>query len=367
MKTIKSATLLGMLLTLAGCAAPQDGILATLKDAASQGAPLYGHQDDLMYGHTWNATLESDFSLERSDVLATAGQYPAILGLDLGGIELGDKCNLDGNDFEIIKAGAIKHAGRGGIVTLSWHLRNPLTGGDAWDLSSDKAVSSILPGGEKHDMFVGWMGAVADFIEGLGIPVIFRPWHEHTGTWFWWCDGLCTPEEYNALWVMTYKYFAEERGLDNIIWAISPNIVQDMMGVFGPRYPGDEYVDIIGIDFYQFRSGEESVGTASARYVEQMRAGLALMSEFATAHGKVFAVTETGYEGLHDPLWWTGALAPALEGFPVAYVLTWRNSSTDVPPYDKDHHYYAPWPGQQSEADFKAWCESGKVKMINNI
>lgn len=366
MKALNLLSIVGVL-ALAGCAAPQNDILTVLKTAADEGTPLYGHQDDLMYGHTWNATKENDYSFKRSDVLATAGDYPAVLGLELGGIELGNKLNIDGNDFDIIRAGAQKHYKRGGIVTISWHPRNPLTGGDTWDVSSDKAVASILPGGEKHEMFMGWLASCADFIESIGIPFIFRPWHEHTGDWFWWCDGMCTPEEYNALWIMTYKYFTEERGIKGIVWAISPNIMEHSREVFEPRYPGDEYVDIVGLDLYEFKSADETVEAASERYVQQMRVGIAEISGFAVEHGKVFAMCEAGYEGLHDPNWWTGALAPSLEGFPVSYVLTWRNSSSEIPPFDKDHHFYAPWPGQQSEADFKAWCNSGKVKLLKNI
>lgn len=73
---------------------------------------------------------------------------------------------------------------------------------------------------------------------------------------------------------------------------------------------------------------------------------LAIVDSIAKAHDKVMAVTEIGYEGIPDAKWWTGTLLPALENYPVAYVLVWRNAR------EKVTHYYAPYPGQVSAEDF---------------
>lgn len=337
-----------------------------LKQAVLDGKYMYGHQDDLMYGHYWNANEDNDFVLERSDVLSTAGAYPMVLGLDLGGIELdadsvyGANTNLDGNNFDIMLEAARKHHARGGIVTMSWHLRNPLTGGDAWDVSDKTVVKSILPGGECHDKFMSWLDKLGDYLEKIKeIPVIFRPWHEHTGSWFWWGAGLCTPEEYNALWVMTYDYLTKDRGLDNLVWAISPNGTQQDFGKWMERYPGDDYVDIIGLDQYESSyPGMEDIDATNTAYIAQMRELLGCMSKIAEEHNKILAVTETGFESLQDENWWTEVLMPALDGFPVSYVLTWRNTSEEG---RRDVHYYAPFPGSRSEADFKAFAENEKT------
>lgn len=339
-----------------GCAG-ENPILTRLRVAATEGTPLYGHQDDLMYGHTWNAGKDADTSLTRSDVLDVTGQYPSILGLDLGGIELGHKCNLDGNDFELQRLAAIKHYQRGGIVTLSWHLRNPLTGGDAWDVSSDKVVESVLPGGSKHEMFLGWLDKAADWIESLRtqdgkpIPVLWRPLHEHTGSWFWWGTGLCTAEEYNSLWKMTYNYLTEKRGLRQLAWAISPGASARGFEKWTDRYPGDDYVDVIGLDCY-------AVGDKQ-QYISDMRACLESLTGLCKSHKKILAVTETGYEGLPDPFWWTESLSPAISGFPVSYILTWRNSD------EKPNHYYAPFIGEPSSEDFKTWLKKDKITLLN--
>ncbi len=356
------------LLLLAGCSAdgPKEEMISVLMDASQKCTPLFGHQDDLMYGHTWNVTKENDLSMTRSDVLSTAGAYPYVLGLDLGGLETDSPCNLDGNDFDLMREAAVKHYERGGIVTLSWHLRNPLTGGDSWDVSSDKVVESILPGGEKHEFFMGWLDRIASYIESLKdsrgeqVPVIFRPWHEHTGGWFWWGTGLCSAQQFNDLWVMTYDYMVNERGLDYLCWAISPNSLGENFEQWEERYPGDAYVDIVGLDSYcptYLDSQEESFIT----FNETVRRCLGSLEKFSRAHGKILAVTETGYEGLTYEKWWTEILQPAIEGFPIAYLLVWRN--TDEMPRGMTH-FYAPWPGGPSEKDFKEYVDSGKIKML---
>lgn len=366
MRHVNPIIMLTLLLFMAGCGnTPKEDLLAALENASQQGTPLFGHQDDLMYGHTWNVTKEDDHSLERSDVLATGGAYPYILGLDLGWLEIDSDFNLDGNDFDLMREAAVKHYERGGIVTLSWHLRNPLTGGDTWDVSSDKVVESILPGGEKHEYFMGWLERVANYIDSLKdsrgqrIPLIFRPWHEHTGGWFWWGTGICTAQQYNDLWKMTYNYLVVERKLDQLVWAISPNALYENFEQWEERYPGDEYVDIVGLDIYcPTNLPQEEV---LPLFVEKTRYCLGSLDEFAKKHGKILALTETGYEGLTYDKWWTEVLAPAIEGIPISYLLVWRN--TDEMPRGMTH-FYAPWPGGPSEQDFREYVDSGKIKLL---
>lgn len=350
---MKYLNLLAALALTVSCAQPGSPD-TQLRDAAAAGTPLYGHQDDLMYGHSWNANLDGDTEFIRSDVRDACGRYPAVLGLDLGGIELGNTHNLDGNDFALMREAAIKHHERGGIVSLSWHLRNPLTGGDAWDVSSDQVVASILPGGGKHEEFMQWMDRAADWIlslkdaDGKQIPVIWRPWHEHSGSWFWWGRNLCSAGEYNALWHMNHVRF-KERGVE-ALWAISPNYMEQHFEQWLSRYPGDDFVDIIGLDCY--------AGGNRDAYIRQMQEGLASLAKTCEEHGKILAVTETGLEGLPVADWWTGWLSPALQGFPVSYVLTWRNAS------DSPGHFYAPYAGQASAEDFQTWIKQDHITVL---
>lgn len=337
---------------------PKDLLVHQLFSLAENGKIAYGHQDDLVYGHAWKVTDWENDPLERSDVKDVTGRYPMVVGFDLGGIELADSCNLDGVPFGLMREASLKHIERGGIVTFSWHPRNPLTGGDAWDISSDQVVRSILPGGEKELQFKTWLRRAADFVESLGpdAAVIFRPWHENLGSWFWWGSGLCTEQQYRDLYRSTRAYFEKDRGLKNIIWCYSPN------GNCGPeaymsRYPGDDFVDMLGVDTYEY-VGPDGLEEAGVRFSQEIREQLTYLTAVSYEHKKLMCLSETGLEGLPDLQWWTERLYPAIQGFPISYVLTWRNA------HDKPGHFYAAWEGFEGAPDMKAFSELDNIVFL---
>ena len=337
-------------------------LLACLKASVDAGKIMYGHQDDLCYGHAWTVEDPENDPLDRSDVKDVCGKYPSMLGLELGEIELGGDKSLDAVPFLLIRRAALKQVERGGVVTFSWHPRNPLMGGTAWD-NTDGVVASILEGGENHAKFMGWLQILGDFFDtlrdadGKRIPFIFRPWHEHTGNWFWWGQKHCTTEEYVALWKMTYEYLAGERGFDNIVWCYSPSMNVDAAG-YMERYPGDEIIDILGLDGYTYKEEERGIEVACADFRDKLAATLDYMVPLAKQHGKLIALSETGLEGICAPAWWTEALYPAIKDYPVAYALTWRNAC------DKPEHFYGPWKGFEYEDDFKAFAEKDQIILL---
>ena len=314
-------------------------MLAGLKAATEKGI-MFGHQDDLSYGIDWV------YPNGESDVKRVTGDYPAVYGMDLGDIEHRAAVNLDSVPFEHMKIFAGEVWSRGGVITFSWHVDNPLTGGDAWDVTSDKVVASVLPGGENHDKFKGWLDNLADYLgslrdeNGVVIPVIFRPWHEHTGSWFWWGQRLCTDEEFISLWRFTFDYLCGEKKLHNLLFAYSSSGDIFSKAKYLERYPGDEYVDLIGFDYYQM---PEAGGQSFVREVDRV---MGIVTTAAEEHGKLAALTEAGYEGIPDSLWWTGTLWPAVKNHKISYALVWRNA------HNKPGHFYAPYPGHLSENDF---------------
>ena len=79
--------------------------LKVLANAAASGKFLYGHQDDLVYGKAWNVGTDSlsiaEFPVNQSDIKSVCGEFPAIAGFDLAGIEIGDERNIDGVPFDL--------------------------------------------------------------------------------------------------------------------------------------------------------------------------------------------------------------------------------------------------------------------------
>ena len=319
-------------------------------DTLRQKGYMFGHQDDPFYGLTW------EYQKDSSDVKNVCGDYPAVMGFELGGIEMGDAKNLDSVPFTKISEELIKHYERGGIVTISWHPRNPLTGGTAWDVSDSTVVKSIIEGGTKYDLFQTWMQRLSDFLatlktaDGQKIPVIFRPWHENTGSWFWWGEKLCTAEEYNALWNLLQDKLDAD-GFDNLLWAYSPGMAGDLTTEkYLERYPGDERISLVGIDGYQWGTKED--------FVSELDQNLAMLCQFAKDHGKVAALTECGLKNLTDSTWWTSTLTPVLDKYPISYFLVWRNYKEE---------WFGPSPAQPDAPYFRQLYDKKNTLFLKEI
>ena len=338
----------------------REAVLDYLHRVVASNQILFGHEDATLYGHTWFGERG------RSDVKEVCGSYPAVIGFDLGGIEKQHAASLDSVPFNNIREAIIDHHARGGLVTISWHLDNPVTGGNSWDIACDTVVHSILSGGAHHATFCLWIDRLADFLlslqthDGKQIPIIFRPWHEHTGSWFWWGRDLCSIEEYQALWHFTRAHL-EEKGLHQLVYAYSPNVGVDAEG-YMERYPGDALIDLLGFDIYQREVRDEQgnvIDNGTSNYVKEMQQSLSYLTELGKKHQKPIAITETGWEGIPMEKWWTEVLHAHIQPFPIAYVLVWRNAC------DRPAHFYAPFPGHVSEKDFVQFSQLPNTIFIN--
>ena len=344
---------------------------------------MYGHQDDPFYGITW------EWDNDRSDTYDLVGDYPGVMGFDLGGLEMGDAKNLDSVPFTRMRQEIILQHERGGIVTISWHPRNPLLGTTAWiekdikaynetvvalkkigreDLVSQidnpqNTVKSLLPGGKMADKFQLWLKRISDFLvtlkdqKGNQVPVIFRPWHENNGNWFWWGQANCSDADFHAFWNLTQDYInSVEIGnsqtlRDYIVWSYSPNLQGNWTEEkWMVRYPGDERVDLIGEDAYQWGS--------EADFKAQLDADLTLIAKIAKEHGKLIAMTECGYQNSPDATWWQRVFKPVIEKYPICYFLPWRN-------YTKEH--FGASKDAKTADDFKEWAKGKKMLFVKDI
>ncbi|NIO71488.1 MAG: hypothetical protein GTN71_21280 [Anaerolineae bacterium] len=220
-----------------------------------------------------------------TDLYKETGKWIALLGADYAyGIwsDPGQNSTL------------IEHWNNGGLITLNWTAWNPWTGnGLEWTGggSSDRNIGDLAdlytPGNDAYDMWhadmdrkAGWL----DELQDAGVVVLWRPFHEMNGCWMWWC---CRDQaEFINLWRHMFDYFTYEKGLNNLLWVYAPNRLPCS---YAPEYyyPGDDYVDIVGLDYYLDTGGLDLID-------ERGRPEL-------LALGKPMALTEFGPTG-----WYVG-------------------------------------------------------------
>ena len=319
---------------------------------------LFGHQDDLAYGVKWR------YEEGRSDIKDVTGDYPALYGWDLGGIEHQKSNNIDGVPFKKMKNWIKEIYDRGGVSTISWHMDNPLTMKNSWD-TTPGSLRSILPNGEKHQLYLSWLDQAAQFLgnlkgsDGKKIPILYRPFHELTGNWFWWCKNNATPEEFKEIWRFTIHYLRETKKLNNLIIVYNTADFKSKEE-FLEYYPGDDVVDVLSFDKYQYTN---PINDSS--FITEVQNQLKIMNEVAVEHQKPMAIAETGYEQIPYENWWTKTLTEAIGNYKISFVLLWRNHGWQE--QEKKMHYYAPYKGQLSEKDFIEFYNSPKTFFQKDI
>ncbi|SIO17805.1 glycoside hydrolase family 26 protein [Chitinophaga niabensis] len=308
---------------------------------------LFGHQHATEYGHGW--ANEAD----RSDVRSVVGSHPAVIGVDFMGFS-GNSPEAVKQAKEQIRKTVTDAYDRGGVITAAWHFSNPVSkGGFYWvDSLSLPAVKYIIPGGSAHQTYKEILRGIGEWAHsvkgknGTLAPVIFRPFHEFDGDWFWWGKGHTSREDFISLWRFTVSYLRDSLQVHNFIYAFSPDNKFNTREEFLERYPGDEWVDMVGMDNYGDMGRDRYDLETAARKLK-------IVSDLALEKGKLAAFTETGLESIPNTNWWTGTLLKVLKtpGLRLSYVLVWRNDMKSPT------HYYAPFPGQVSVPDFKLFYD----------
>jgi len=249
---------------------------------------------------------------------------------------------------------------------MCWHQGHPF-GGDSW-VKGPEAVTSLFPGGNKHESFIKQLDIVAAFVKSLrgnkgeAIPILFRPYHEQSGDWFWWGKTRCKSEDYIKLWQMTHAYLRETKGVHNFIYVQSPSgNALSTPADYMDMYPGDDYVDVLGLDFY-FGCGDEKETT---KLIDILR----YISGYAKQNNKVAALTETGdckdwakaHDNLAIPNWYTRCFLGPIkaEGVELAYGTVWRNASVS--------HHFAPYPGHPAVDDFMNFFKDSSTIFLKDI
>ena len=150
------------------------------------------------------------------------------------------------------------------------------------DFDADNALTE---GTWENKVFTEDLAKVAanlKLLQDEGIPVIWRPFHEAAGGWFWWGKNATS---FKNMWIAMFNYFKAE-GLNNLIWVWTTETGDD------DWYPGDAYVDIVGRDIYT-----KDASTCASDY-----------SSIVVAYGnKMVALSECGTVGKISEQWAAGA------------------------------------------------------------
>ncbi len=195
--------------------------------------------------------------LEAPDAIVDAiygvtGRYPALHGYELGAISGQTEDKVRAARRRVVES-AEQWSSAGGIVEFTYHARYP-GGCYCWDQvqrpTSDAELTVILtPGSAKNIQFINDLDDIANSLmalQNLGIPVMFRPFHEMNGAWFWWGNKRM----FANLWSLIYERLVRHHRIRNLLWVWSPNAPAEDVLPYPDFYPGDARTDVVALDIY---------------------------------------------------------------------------------------------------------------------
>lgn len=312
-------------------------------------------------------------NLGYSDIKKTTGFDPALLGSDF--MFISDKNNNGQADNwfyqqELIITNATKEAYRKGMINIfCWHLREPNKEESFYssDMTVDEKASafkSILPGGSKHDWYKQKLDKIAAFVSNLKgdkgelIPIIFRPFHEFDGSWFWWGANYCSPDDYKTVYQFTVDYLKNTKAVHNLLFAFSPDNSYLTEANYLSRYPGDKYIDVLGMDNYGDFNNQGQAGS------DRANTKLKIVADLAKTRVKIAAMTETGYQitATNTAItgWFSNYLYSTLtaNSIQISFVMFWNNTTNG---------YYVPTPETSNAADFASFATKPKSALVNSL
>ena len=214
---------------------------------------------------------------------AITGKYPALWGSDFiwsgptgGGQRVVDE--------------AIANYSKGYIIALMWHQGRPndqppygFKESVQAKMTDEEWEQLITPNTEMNKKWIAQVDTIAFYLKELQaahVPVLWRPYHEMNGVWFWW-GNRPGKNGIQKLWVMMYDRFVNYHHLNNLLWVWGANgprdIPMDEAYSYKGFYPGAKYVDILGADVYHSDYEQKD-------YNELLK----------LANGKIIALTEVG-------------------------------------------------------------------------
>ena len=336
-----------------------------LKAVGESDSVIFGHQNDThkKAGHA------ADDTFSTSDVKDLTGSYSGVVGLDTLSLTGDENSTWDATQADRVSAlAAITNnaADQGSIITLSAHMPNfslinekvaaQKSGTEATDSAttgywgegetitynfsgysptdtSGDVVSRIMPGQDLNYLYTAYLDMIASYANAVKdhTTILFRPFHEGSGSWFWWGAAYCTPLQYQELYRYTEDYL-QSKGVHNMLYVYSPGSEPASLEEYGERYPGDAYVDIVGYDIYHDHPTQEN----ETAFLNNILTKNQVVNDFASLHNKLFALTETGMKDTYSD----ASCACKKSGNEVK---DWYNQLFDVLKDEKGLSYFMVW------------------------
>ena len=195
------------------------------------------------------------------------GQSPAIWSTDMGFAKDGDKDSYLARP-DIVKE-AIRQHKKGSIITICWHAvpptaKEPVTFQPQKPVPPDSLASVqgrlpdkqfkeiLTPGTRLYKRWAAQVDSIAVYLKKLQdarVPVLWRPYHEMNGDWFWW-GGRVGESSTIELYKQLYDRLVNYHKLNNLIWVWNVDRPSTPVRKFSNFYPGNEYLDILSLDEY---------------------------------------------------------------------------------------------------------------------
>lgn len=313
-------------------------------------------EDQVLFGHQ-NSTFRSvrDNGVT-SDVKDVTGSEAGLFGIDTLSLA-GTECASE-HPLQASIAASKKAYDGGSIISLSCHMPNFTSAkitatGDAkhpYDFSKcDFAESKdltpcadyILEGGAYNAQYNAYLDIIAEYALALqqeNVPILFRPFHENSGGWFWWGTST-SADSYRAIWRYMVNYL-QAKGVHNMLYVYSPNGPIDSETDYLSRFPGDAYVDVLGFDFYDdYADADKYTGDT---YFEALAKSCDVVANLAKTKNKIPAIAETGIRitgAGKDSLMvtgnptkgkdWYNKLVDTAVDHNIPYFLLWANFSSE--------------------------------------
>lgn len=371
-----------------------------LRTNAFRGRSLVGADSSTRFGEfmrkrTCGALNHQAPNGKMTDIRDVCKKNPGIYGIDAAYIVGDFFSSHDHNPTEQIRRSRnsvrksmIAMFRRGGVITIHYHMDNPIDGSgynggtkELWRIIPPKACSfnqhlwGLQGCGSAHSVYKRKLSTLVWFLksvvaDGHTVPVIYRPFHENNGEWFWWGFQGRNRSAYQSslriIWDWTVNFVNRVENHHSVLWAYSPNGGANG-GLTPKRYfafaPKKAHIDVLGYDRYGDFGGRASDGIREIRMVVKLARRL----------GKIPAVTEVGHNnhGMRS-MWpanvWTkhtlGVIKNDAVATKVAWMLMWMNY-----PYEHscEGKYYGPHGNHANAADFKRICNRKDIILEGRV